>query len=326
MIATLPQGLKGAEHRASQSVLADVILSFQDVRRPFVKADLNIDGGLGLSLTRRSSLPVVLLPLFSECIDAAGGIIDAVYGLQQASLEFRIVVVTDMPSFRELRPLGWAISHVQPELTWDDDFWFDYAQAELERIIEAFGCSYVIETSELGISAGSWSSLLSIASMGLDLPNISERSWPRDSVQVLHSSWRGWLNKVDDGISQHLVSVDGGGWTVDIVKNPESSMVTVQLGAGRTRTLTNAPNDLRVGWNIVQMRPLPDADSLPSDPLPGVMAIFDALSLGNCGILEIDGKTLFSFEERLPYVVQTNEVTESDVKAAYRRALSIWSS
>ncbi|MET4059756.1 hypothetical protein ABIB35_001288 [Arthrobacter sp. UYP6] len=325
MIATLPLGQNGAEGGASQTVLSSVVRSYPDVCTPFVKASLNIDGGVGLSVVRRNSLPVILLPLFSESWDAAGGIAEAVYGLQQASLEFRIVVVTDMPSFKQLRPFGWAISHVQPEATWSGSSWFVYAQAELERIIAAFGCSYVIETSELGISRRSWQNLLSIACMGLDLPNTSERGKSEQAAHTLHSSWRGWLRNVPDGPSTHIVRVDEREWAVEISKNSKSSMVFLQLEPSPSGGSTNIPDDIGAGWNVVKMCSLTEDLGGRSVHLPGVLAIFDALSRDGCGILEHD-ECRSGFAAGLPSVVQTTEVTESEVKAAYRRALSSWSS
>ncbi|WAP52887.1 hypothetical protein OL239_07020 [Arthrobacter sp. ATA002] len=326
MIATLPLGQNGSEGGASQTVLSRVVRSYPDVRTPFVKASLNIDGGVGLSVARRNSLPVVLLPLFSECQDAAGAIVEAVYGLQQASLEFRIVVVTDSASFKQLRPFGWAISHMQPEATWSGSSWFIYAQDELERVIAAFGCSYVIETSELGISTRSWQNLLSIAGMGLDLPNTSLHASFDRSATSLHSSWRGWLYDVPGGSSTHMVRVDDREWAVEISKNLKSSMVFLQLGPAATSGPTNMPHDIRAGWNVVHMRPLTQDSEDRSEHLPGVLAIFDALSLDNCGILQHDDPRRSDFEAALPSAVQTNEVTESEMEAAYRRALSIWSS
>lgn len=326
MIATLPLGQNGAEGGASQTVLSSVAKSYPAVHSPFVKASLNIDGGVGLSADRRDSLPVVLLPLLAECWDAAGGIVEAVYGLQQASLEFRIVVITDSPSFKQLRPFGWAISHMQPEASWSGSSWFIYAQDEFERVIAAFGCSYVIETSELGISARSWQNLLSIAGMGLELPNTSLRSSLDRSTSALHSSWRGWLRNVPGGSSTHLVRVDDCEWAVEISKISKSSMVLLQLGPAARGGSTCMPHDIGAGWNVVQMRRMTKNLEDKSEHLPGVLAIFDALSLDNCGILQHDDPPRSDFEAALPSVVQANEVTESEMEAAYRRALSIWSS
>lgn len=327
MIATLPLGRAGAELRASQPVMSRTERSLRDQGSPAVSPPLNIDGGVGLSAGRRSTLPVVLLPLLAECGEATGKIVNAVFSLQQASPAFRIVVLTDMASFKELRPLGWAISHLQAEATWtDESSWLDYAEAESERVAEAFGCSWAVETSEAGISERSWQDLLAMSRMGADLPNISMGGTSDGSAAAVHGSWRGWMSNAPAGVSTHTVIVDGSEWVLNIRKNPKSSMVFLRLGPPSLEAPGTVPNDIQSAWNVVEIHVAPDVRSRTSESLRGVLAIFDALSLDNCGIVEAQAHLGADFSSVLPYAIQTHAVAESDVQAAYRRALSVWSS
>ena len=327
MIATLPLGRTGAVLRASQPVLSRAATGLWGLGGPAASPPLNIDGGVGLSASRRSTLPIVLLPLLTECGAAAGRIVNAVYSLQQASLEFRIVVVTDMASFKELRSFGWAISHVQPEARWNSESsWLGYAETEFDRVAEAFGCSCVVETSEAGISAKSWRNLLSMSRLGPDLPNTSKCGAPDSAAMAVHSSWRGWLGTAPAGMSAHKVIVDGSEWAVKIRKNPKSSMVFLRLGQPPAKASANVPDDIDAAWNVVEMHMTADVRSRTCQSLRGVLAIFDALSLDNCGIVETEDHRRSDFSAVLPYIIQTRSVAESDVLAAYRRALSVWSS
>lgn len=327
MIATLPGGRSGTGLRASQAVMSRAVTRLRVPGGPAVSPPLNIDGGVGLSADRRRGLPVVLLPLLAECSDAAGRIINAVYSLQQASLEFRVVVITDMASFKELRPFGWAIAHLQPEAAWrGEGFWLGYAEAECESVSAAFGCSLVVETSEAGISEKSWRNLLAVSRMGFDLPNTSERGAPDPGGAQVHGSWRGWMNGVPAGSSTHGVVCDGNEWILNIRKNPKSSMVLLRLGQPAGEASSALPQDVGSEWNVVEMHMPPGVRPRISEGLGGVLAVFDALSLDNCGIVESPEHLPVDFRSALPYVIATHAVSESNVQAAYRRALSVWSS
>lgn len=325
MIATMAMGVKGSRSKASDAVISVLIEKFKEMPSAVRSANLNIDGGVGLSVMRRKALPVVLLPLFEECGEAMQPIVDAVYSLQQTSLEFRVVVVTDMTSFKELRPYGWAISHVQAESSRMHASWLDYAHAELDRIVDAFGCSYVIETSERGISRRSWRVLLSIAQLGYDLPNTSEHVPLDESSVFLHGSWRGWIRQVPVGRSMHRVQVNGAEWCLEISHQPKSSMVSLQLGADRQGIQGRLPEGLSAQWNSVMLFPAVQGMRRVDECLEGVMAIFDGLSLADSGILELEDSLHPLFESVPSSVVRTNRIDESDVMEASRHALSSWS-
>jgi hypothetical protein len=322
MIATMPAGATGSGLAASRTVISKVVDRFPVVLKPTV-GGLNIDGGVGLSVVRRASLPVILLPLFAECGDAIQGIVDAVFTLQQASLDFRIVVATDMSSFKQLRPYGWAISHVQAEEGWSENYWLEYAECELDRITEAFGCSYVIETSENGISSKSWENLLSISGFGEALPNSSRRT--DVPGRFLHGSWRGWLGNIPDGNSGHRIISGDREWNLDISKNPKSSMVLLRIESDLPGFSATLPSEVGSHWNVVSLRTADHEVPQAAELVLAVSAVFDALSLNNCGILEGQFVSETVLDPMFPSITWTREISQTDVERAYRRALSSWS-
>lgn len=326
MISLIMSGAVGSCSRAAESVSAQVVKLYSEVRRPFVTSDLAIDGGLGLSVARRKTLPVILLPLFNECGEAMQVIVDNVYKLQQACLEFRVVVATDMTDFKLLRPYGWAISHVQSEDMLTRSHWLDYAQNELKSIAESFGCSYVLETSECGISERSWAELLKVARVGLDLPNNSVKN-PTDSSGVsIHGSWRGWANAVPKGYSEHSVHIENAEWFVTVNRNPESSMLLVRIGPESNGLHADLPREVRVGWNFCTVTRVVGDPELPGVSTAGVSALFDALSLADIGIVQLEDR-LRPYIDSLPSsILRTHIVSEADVRSAERRALATWAS
>lgn len=324
MIATMMSGATGSCSRAAESVSSQIVKVHSEVRRPFVTSDLTIDGGLGLSVARRKTLPVILLPLFSECGEALQGIVDSVYRLQQACLEFRVVVATDMTDFKLLRPYGWAISHVQSEMMLRRSQWLDYAQKELKSLVESFGCSYVIETSECGISGRSWIELLKIGRVGLDLPNHSAKNPMSGSDISVHGSWRGWANGIPKGYSNHSVHIEDAEWHVTVNRNPASSMVLVRIGAESIGG--DVPEVVRDGWSFCTINRVSGGAGLPAISVPGISAFFDALSLGDVGILQLDDG-LRPYIDSLPAsILRTCTVSSADVRSAERRALATWAS
>lgn len=324
MITSMASGATGSGSRASRNVLAGIAPRYKTLRTPYVVPDLNIDGGVGLSVAARKAVPVVLLPLFSDSLHAIPGIVDAVYRLQQTSLEFRVVVLTDQSSFKQLRSYGWAITHVQSEVGWKRGSWSAYAAAELIQIYEAFGCSYLIGVSEYGIDASSWQTLLTIAKIGTDLPNVSQRNPTNDASLACHSSWRGWLDTIPSGESKHRVEVGDAAWSVEILRRADSSVVIVQLGT-ENRIDVHDP-ELTVGFNLVRMRCLGDTVESTSSWLDGILALFDGLSLADVGILELEKHLSSKFESLPPSIVKTTRIDPFDIANAERRALSTWSS
>jgi len=324
MIATLAKGLTGSESLASRSVMSPPIEGSIAAWHRSTVPNLNIDGGVGLPASERKDLPVVLLPLLKECGTGAQNIAEAVYSLQQASLEFRIVVVTDADYFKQLRSYGWAISHIEGEATYTGGSWRDYARLEMNRIIEAFSCVMVISVSEQGISGLSWKQLVQLTKLPIELANTSGHS-PTGSLVSSHSSWRGWLNRVPSGTSQHTVQDEDAKWSMEITRQPLSSMVYVQLRIGEDEV--SLPDGIAPsGWNVVRINSPYRSTVGSGECLRGVLAVFDGLSLANTGIVDCAHHAGLGLDSLPSTVIRTNGICAADEEQAYMRALARWSS
>lgn len=318
MIACLPKGRLGTSLGSSKSILASAVISPRTLA--VATTTMNFDGGLGLSTGRRESLPVVLFPIFREFGLAMQPAVDSVYRLQQASLEFRVVAVTDMGVFKSIRPFGWGISHIRDEYNWSNPKtnWTEYVHTELDQVSSDFGCSTIVDMSEDGVSDESWLQLVKMSGMGPSLGNPTHMAGP----VMYHYSWRGWLGSLSAGKTSHVVETSEGEWSMDVVKSPNSSMVFVGTPTHEDRELADIAR-LR-GWNSVILTASHWTGN-DKDQRRAIDSLLDGLSLDGAGV--VSRRTIFD-SDVMGYSATTFICRPSsrDLVTAERKALAYWSS
>lgn len=319
MIAELHNGLVGTKQGASNSISHDFTTSISTAGVTSSKP-MNFDGGLGLSTKRRESLPVVLFPAFREFGQSLRPAADAVYRLQQASLEFRVVAVTDMSVFKNLRPFGWAISHLHDEVSWTSNkqSWIHYVSSEMDKVSSDFGSVMTVQMSESGISDSSWIEILSLAKMTSHIRNPTSIA----TMKRTHYSWRGWLASISGGSTKHIVDTAECEWSVHIHKSPNSSMVYLHTPTPDQQSLARSARER--GWNCVQLS-ITRGTASRQGTGQAIDAILDGLSLGGAGIVTTQ-INLDSFSRYDHACIFTREASENDFDLAERKALAFWSS
>lgn len=316
MIARLPKGRVGFYDGSSKGILIDYSL-------PSAKGgagSMNFEGGLGLSAERRESLPVILFPAMREFGLALQLATDAIYQLQQASLQFRVVAVSDMPLFKSFRSFGWANSHLHDEGAWADPTksWKSYVCEEMDQIAKDFGCSYAVSLSDRGISNASWVELLSLAGVSPTVGNPTSRV---DSTNV-HYSWRGWMDSLPVGSSSHVVKSEECEWSVRIDKEHHSSMVFIGSPTSENEYLARLARAR--GWNCVTMSSNSPMLSRQNEKL-AVAALLDGLSLAGAGIISAQLPSEFGSGGYCATAF-IDEPSDGDLELAERKALAFWSS
>ncbi|WP_146238889.1 hypothetical protein [Arthrobacter livingstonensis] len=320
MIAHLPNGRVGTRHESSRGILPRNfgLPRLTDAKSP---GAMNFDGGLGLSVGRRGSLPVVLFPAFREYGTALQPAADAIYQLQQASLEFRVVAATDMAVFKSLRPFGWAIAHIREEDSWvtPRQSWTQYVHAELAEVKTDFGVSLIVDLSEQGVSEASWLELVSVSRIATSIPNPTSIS----GLSSYHHSWRGWLGSIADGKSSHTVNTAAGEWHFDIEKSPNSSMVFIGSSTIEDQELAKAATNR--GWNVATFSP-PSGTLQPRGIRQAVTALLDGLSLDGGGMVVSRTYPKPEALASCSATVFSCSPSIGDLETAERRALAFWSS
>lgn len=311
MLAGLHNGLVGDSSRASRGILEsfdpESILATKSA--PLV----NIDGGLALSKVRRATLPVVVLPLFQEFGDSLQTVVDSIYRLQQTSLAFRVVTVTDIPDFKSIRPFGWTITHIIEEASWniDDMPWRKYVHNELNNIIKNFGGNFFLKITKHGVSNEDWQRLCEISGF-----SPSKIIFPDVTLNSKQSSWRGWLPLVPQGKSTHEVIIGSAQWKAEIEKYANSSLVLItDLDPAVSRLIDIVRSR---GWNVVRLSFNTEAERMLNSKL-AYDAIFDALSFSKGGLNMFDKPIL---DEILKNSTSSDLV--SFIKSMEFRALAEW--
>lgn len=276
MIASLMNGRVGDSSNSSRATLDTYSPKFVQTNQP--TALMNIDGGLGLSSTRRSTLPVLILPLLEEFGDVLQSVADSVYKLQQATLGFRVVAVTDLPNFKSIRPYGWAISHLINDSSWENNgqSWMDYVHSEIDKSAKNFGGTFFLKVSNQGISSDSWKKMCLASGLSTI---VSQPTNPLSAHQPY--SWRGWMRDLYSGNSTRVVSLNDAIWQFEVEKCNDSSMV---LLTGPEPEYSNiAAIALSRRWNVVRLSGNDEALKQQNLEL-AINAIFDGFSLESSGI------------------------------------------
>ncbi|WP_162989262.1 hypothetical protein [Glutamicibacter nicotianae] len=318
MIATLPRGVRGIDEAPAQSLLTNVALAAPNKS---LDKPLNFAGGLSLAPDVLKSKPAVLLPLFRDFGSTMQATVDHLHQIQKASQTFRIVVSTDMPIFKSLRPYGWAVSHVQSEMQWNPDngSWRNYVEDELLGVARDFGVRLVFDFSSIEALHNSWKKLLAMAG----LPESLAPSNLFLGTGLEHSSWRGWLPTVSSGASAHVVQVnDVYRWNVELYKFADSSMLFVSELTSKSRELARIARQR--GWNTALLSVVPEKP--PAVEInAALLHLFDGLSLAGAGIAN-GGMGKQSKTTNLPATLFVQDISESDFDRSERKALAFWSS
>lgn len=323
MIAKLLDGKTGTNERSSVfsiDLIDTGVPTSPDVQK---NGDLNIDGGVGLSRARRASLPVVMFPAMREYGQILQDSADELFKLQQSSLGFRVVALTDMRNFKSLRPYGWALSHVPAEASWDvDDLrWEAYFKSETIRTVQNFGVTHWAHLGLEGILDGAWRQLLDIAKLEVTRPALSEGG--TESRATRHYSWRGWLSTVPEGSTEHEVLLESEAWKVEVNRRISSSMVLVHVGESTPEYREMKRAALASEWTVVHLSCTEEVRNVKLEEL-GVRAIFDAYSFAWAGILSSDREDQ-RYLGLTPRALLTKPKTiGAAVAEAERRALAYW--
>lgn len=276
MIANIMDGNVGDSSNYSKATLDTYSPKFDQPNKH--TALMNIDGGLGLSSTRRTALPVIVLPLLEEFGDVLQTVADSVYKLQQATLGFRVVAVTDLPNFKSIRPYGWAISHLINDSSWENSgqSWANYVHSEIDKSAKNFGGTFFLDVSNQGINSDSWEKMC----LASGLTKIVSRPSNPVSTHNLYS-WRGWIRDLPSGKSTRNVSFNDAIWQFEVEKRNDSSMLL--LTGPNPEYSDIAAIALSRKWNVAQLSG--NDEALKQQNLErAINAIFDGLSLEFSGI------------------------------------------
>ncbi|MGP4995895.1 hypothetical protein [Glutamicibacter ardleyensis] len=276
MIANLMNGRVGDSSNSSKATLDTYSPKFDPANQHTTL--INIDGGLGLSSTRRSTLPVIVLPLLEEFGDVLQTVADSVYKLQQATLGFRVVAITDLPNFKSIRPYGWAISHLMSDSSWENSgqSWMNYVHSEIDKSAKNFGGTFFLNVSNQGISSDSWKKMCLASGMSTPI------SRPTNPVSVHEPySWRGWMKDLPSGKTTRVVSLNDAIWQFEVEKFNDSSMVLLTGIKPEYSDITAIAISRK--WNVVRLSGNDEALKQQNLEL-AINAIFDGLSLEFSGV------------------------------------------
>ncbi|MFK0085281.1 hypothetical protein [Glutamicibacter sp. NPDC090743] len=318
MIATIPEGVCGIDGEPSQSILAGI--DFESITK-LVGSPLNFAGGLSLDSDTLKSKPAVLVPALRDFGQNLQATVDQLHQIQKVSQAFRVVISTDMPIFKSLRPYNWAVTHLQSEIQWDSEngSWKKYVENELSGVVRDFGVRLVFDFSSRITLRDSWNKLLAIVGLS-ESPDLSDLFV---GTTTEHYSWRGWLGEVSPGYSQHVIELDENvRWTVALNKVAGSSMLFVSDDSPAARKLANFAGQRE--WNIALLTDESKKPSLAHRDT-ALLHVFDGLSLAGAGLV---GGMNFVQEKRmsLDATLFANEISELDFDRAERKALAFWSS
>lgn len=315
MISAILNGKVGSSTNASASAIRAAVSSSHFSKPSFGK--MNFDGGVGLSTNRRSQLPVVIVPILREFGTGIQLAVNAIHQLQQATLGFRVVAVTDLGTFRSIRPYGWAITHVISENQWssEEKSWLVYVLEELHAVKRDFGSSLLLEIDETGVGSRSWNALLNLA---------NDASWPRPVVPRVvgnqqHYSWRGWMEHFRSGTSSHQVIFSDISWNLTIESVSESSIILIDVNSKAEQAAVDRARSR--GWTVVSLKSS-GVDYELSDLRLALLSLIDAYSFGNVGLVSGVETTLL---EEFPQLVIAQRGAPVHIELAEVYALSSWS-
>lgn len=284
---------------------------------------LNIDGGTALSKTRRGELPVVLLPVFREFAPGLQDVVDLVHALQQVSLAFRVVAITDLGDFSALRSHGWTIVHVSTEASWDTKrkSWVQYVRDEAIAAVANFSCVHVLDVQNRRLADASWNFLLALCRLDMEQPVGRDDSVI--SSHSVHYSWRGWVGEVPAGESNHELRLQGGVWTASIYRANTGSIVLIDADPAQKVSPEIFGLAVRRGWNTCKLVCNEGTGSSTQRELI-ISALFDGLSLESAGVSSYSSKGDSQPRDAFKSGMLPT-IGRADLLSAERRAIAKWS-
>lgn len=318
MIATIPKGLCGIDGAPSQSLLRGATV---EASKKLVGTPLNFAGGLSLDQETLKSKPSILVPALRDFGPKLQELVDSLHQIQKASQAFRVVVATDMPIFRSLRPYGWAITHIQSELQWDasNGSWNKYVNDGFVSVIRDFGVRLVFDLSSDEALYSSWKKLLAM----VGLPENLAPSGLTKSADKEHYSWRGWLQAVPTGASDHVVKLEKAVlWNLEIHKFAGSSMLFASENSSSGRELATAATQR--GWNTVLFG-MEGRRPTNIEISNALLYLFDGLSFAGAGLVAGLGSDLDT-PSVLHATLFAKSATDLEFERAELKALAFWSS
>lgn len=273
----------------------------------------------------QNALPIVILPLVSTNNQVVEAICQAVYTMVEATKSFQIVILTDMPVFKDVRPFHWPIEHICTSGNAAGASGSSEALIlAIRRTIALYGASFVLECDELGVVAESWRSLLE--SLGIEsegLLHLAKVKRPHVGPSVKLRSWAGWRSRVNGEVQSLTVGtrVDHA-MKLSLNLADNSSFGALVISAGDVQGVREGL--LERNWNAAF------CDSPPRKSEPERMrdyeAALDGLALAGLGFVCVvgnkdDGTFCLDFHLWTQSGLRGTPRVEADTKLAVREEI-----
>lgn len=230
------------------------------------------------------ALPIVLLPLVSMDHQTVEAACQTVYTMVEATKAFQIVVLTDMPLFKDVRPFRWPIEHICSSGNESGTSGSSEALIlAIRRSIALYGVSFVLECDEIGVVAESWRSLLdSVGFESDDLLHLAELKRPDIGPSVKLRSWSGWRNRVNGEVESVSVGTRSDqSMEFSLKLAPNSSFGALVISNRDSQAIRESL--IERNWNaaVCESPPRKSSDELMRD----YESVLDGIALAGLGFL-----------------------------------------